>query len=157
MRYLELSRLSNVRYLINNNKIYTTSVNNKTTMYSFMDLQSATNCKSFLTNYKKFYGNYPGKNAKEMEWNGTERTEWNEQLEVEEDTIGNLQNTCLLLNIGLLGITQFNYSFNNKQCNVELQAVDLITDDLEKFKETDDFRYIRYLFFWNNLKNINLN
>jgi hypothetical protein len=37
----------------------------------------------------------------------------------------------LLLNIGLLGITDFNYSFNRGLVNVDLKAVDLITTTYE--------------------------
>ena len=142
-RYLELTKTSKVKYLKSNNKMYTSMVSNKRTMYSFIHHRSADTCVQFLTNYKILYGNYPDTKTQDYT-----------SITVHEETIGSLQNLCALLNIGLLCITEFNYTFNKGSCDVQFEAADLITQDIQELADSKEFDYVKYIYISNLLKKL---
>jgi hypothetical protein len=144
MNYIELKKCSKIKYIKSNTKIYTSRVNNEQVMYSFINEISANNCKQFLKVYKDIHGKYPDNNNSSVQFS-------NEIITIEEETIGSLQNTCLLLNIGLLGITDFNYSFNRGLVNVDFKAANLITEDLEELKQSEQFNYVKNFYMISKL------
>jgi hypothetical protein len=144
MKYIELKKCSKIKYIKSSNKIYTSRVNNEQVLYSFINEISANNCMKFLNVYKNIHGKYPENDNSSIQFS-------NEIITLEEETIGSLQNTCLLLNIGLLGITDFNYSFNRGLVNVEFKAANLITEDLEELKQSEQFNYVKNFYMISKL------
>jgi len=144
MKYIELKKCSKIKYIKSSNKIYTSRVNNEQVLYSFINEISANNCMKFLNVYKNIHGKYPENDNSSIQFS-------NEIITLEEETIGSLQNTCLLLNIGLLGITDFNYSFNRGLVNVDFKAANLITEDLEELKQSEQFNYVKKFYMISKL------
>ena len=144
MKYIELKKCSKIKYIKSSNKIYTSRVNNEQVLYSFINEISANNCMKFLNVYKNIHGKYPENDNSSIQFS-------NEIITLEEETIGSLQNTCLLLNIGLLGITDFNYSFNRGLVNVDFKAANLITEDLEELKQSEQFNYVKNFYMISKL------
>ena len=144
MKYIELKKCSKIKYIKSSNKIYTSRVNNEQVLYSFINEISANNCMKFLNVYKNIHGKYPENDNSSIQFS-------NEIITLEEETIGSLQNTCLLLNIGLLGITDFNYSFNRGLVKVDFKAANLITEDLEELKQSEQFNYVKNFYMISKL------
>jgi len=94
---------------------YSSIINDKQYIYSFVSENYANNCISFLNNYKRLYNKYPDPYNKmvKMVYKNKHAT-FDEQLVVEEEILDSLQTQCLLNNIGLLGITNFEYTYQEK-------------------------------------------
>ena len=134
MGFLYITPTTKIKILTNRKKFYTSFVHDKPTMYSFMNNKSAFGYKKFLTQYKNMYGTYPCiSNNKSVPDNSLD-----DYISIKETEVKPAQNTCLLLNLGLIGITEFDYELHNDRCNLEFNAIDLIGIEHKKIINSPD-------------------
>lgn len=130
----------NLKIIKNSNGFYTSTINDNRTMFSFMNTQSALRCTNFLTHYAEVYGKFPGSTCIPINLDTS--------LTIQEVDIKKVQNTCLLLNLGLIGITEFDYTFYKYDYDVKFRSENLITDELENYRDSQELDRIRMKLFF---------
>ena len=116
---------------------YSTFYKEKQHVYSFLNDHAANKCIDFLKAYRNFHKVYP-------DINGTkENLHSNFDISQQEEYLPGLKHTCLLNNVGLLGVTHFEYSFPDNSFNVEIHTVDLLQYEvLEDYDYIDNLDYL---------------
>jgi hypothetical protein len=126
-----------------NDKYYSSILNDKRYIYSFFDLQSSKNCLSFLQKYKQVNNTYPELHSL------LKRDDEPGEIYIDTETIYALTTRSLLNNIGLIGISSFDYTFYEKYLskknvfNISISAVDLLEN--ESISETEHIDNLNYL------------
>jgi len=120
---------------LNCKNYYTTFINKKQHLYSFADFESANNCANFLCDFKSRYGSWPIINEDDkckikIQESDQELKETFElrlsEISIDTEELVKLQNYSVLNNIGLLGITFFDYKFEPKKIEIYISACDLL-------------------------------
>ena len=94
--------------LISLNKTYYSSlINEKQYIYSFFNTVSTERCISFLTKYKEVNKTYPDLYPQKIRKNKNE----NGNLTIKSEKYDIIKKECLLNNIGIIGITYFDYTY----------------------------------------------
>jgi len=113
-------------------------------IYSFFNETASKNCLSFLEQYYKIYNKYP-------ELYGQQFQKYNDTMEVyiEDETLENMRYRCLLNNIGLVGISSFEYIFLEKFLDkknifdISINAVDLLeNEEIDVITHIDHLNYL---------------
>ena len=130
----------NVKIIKNSTGYYTSTINDNRTMFSFMNTRSASRCKNFLVQYSQVYGKFPGSNCIPIKLDNV--------LSIHDIDIKRAQNTCLLLNLGLIGITEFDYTFDKHHYDVKFRSENLMTDELENYRDSHELDRIRRKLFF---------
>lgn len=135
------SRLHTISLRNKTKNLYTTFINDKQCVYSFLNLESANNCAQFLSDYKHKYNMWPTiNNSDEFQKNliplplETRRSLLDirvNDLILEEEELENLQSYCIINNVGLLGITFFDFKVKDGQTDVFLNGCNLLPEDIE--------------------------
>jgi hypothetical protein len=115
---------------INGDTYYTGMLNDRQYLYSFFNKDSTENCVSFIKRYKLINGKYP-----EHTSTNTQQIDQESEVYIDLEPIESIKSRCLLNNIGLIGITNFEYTFyesylNKKNVfNVTMSGSDLLEQE----------------------------
>jgi hypothetical protein len=112
---------------------YSSILNEKHYICCFYDNKNAEKCMEFLKKYKKINNRYP-------ELHGNKKAlhyiEQNEQLYIDIQSVHFMKSKCLLNNIGLIAITDFDYTYIDRTLgqrnvfDVNISTVDLLDCEL---------------------------
>jgi hypothetical protein len=126
-----------------NDRYYSSILNDKRHIYSFLDSGSSKNCLSFLQKYKQVNNRYPELNCL------LSKEEEQGEIYIEQETIYALRTRCLLNNIGLIGISSFEYTFYEKYLsqknvfNISMSAIDLLENEsVLPIEHIDNLNYL---------------
>ena len=129
---------------INNSEYYSSIIEDKQYIYSFLNEHSANKCIEFLYKYKKVNGNFPNLTGNVISTNFP-----NYDIHVDIESLYGLKERCLLNNIGLIGIVSFEYSFINHVFNkknvfdLNISAIDMLENENQNSIELiDNLNYI---------------
>lgn len=126
---------------------YSGLLDDKHSIYSFLYEKSANDCVSFLKKYKEIHNKYPNlynSTLSKLEQPGS-------QIFVDIETVPSLQKRCLLNNIGLIGITNFDYLYFDKFMDrknifdLSISAIDLIPNKVKEEFKVDQIENLNYL------------
>jgi len=115
---------------------YSSFIDNKQHIYSFLNKETANACVSFLTEFKTMYNNWPVINEENeiMISNrllgGYKHEKLDEYIVINEEEIENMQSYCLFNNLGLLGVTFFDYTFKKSKIDLYISACSLLPEDI---------------------------
>ena len=96
------------------NRYYYHTIDEKISIYGFLNEESAKKCLEFLNVYKKFNLRYPNQ----------EKT--CNDLIIDDEPLVRMQQRCALCNVGLLGITDFKYKYTLNKFDTDYTAVNLL-------------------------------
>jgi hypothetical protein len=126
-----------------NDKYYSSVLDDKRHIYSFLELKSARNCLSFLQKYKQVNNTYPELHSLLL------KKEEDDEIYTQQETIYSLTTRCLLNNIGLMGISSFEYTFYEKYLsqknvfNISMSAIDLLENEsISQIEHIDNLNYL---------------
>jgi hypothetical protein len=126
-------------------KYYSSIFHDKQYIYSFLTNESAETCEKFLKKYKSIHNRYPdllpNKSFKKID-------NMND-IYIDEETIYAMKTRCLINNVGLIGISRFEYTFidsffgQKNVFNLHISAVDLLeNDDINQEQRIDHLNYL---------------
>jgi hypothetical protein len=112
---------------------YSSMLNEKQYICCFYEQKNAEKCIEFLKKYKEINNRYPDihGNNKALHY-----IEQHEELYVDEQSVHFMKTKCMLNNIGLIGITHFDYTYINRVLgqrnvfNVDISAVDILESEI---------------------------
>jgi hypothetical protein len=124
MRFVSVPKYVNV-VVLHDKQYYSSFIDGKQCVVSFMNNQSATKCIQFMNEYKEKYAMYPilGENLMQVRTKQKMHFVYLKNMEVEK-----LQMQCMLFNVGLVGIDNFDYQLNNSKFTLEFGAADLLVN-----------------------------
>jgi hypothetical protein len=112
---------------------YTSFLNDKQYLYSFLTTDAAYKCMDFLKKYKQLNDRYPGLHINHKPVKQCEKTDYG--IYVDEQFYWAIKQNCLLNGVSLIGIKSFDYtlidSFMGKRniFNLDISAIDLLEDE----------------------------
>lgn len=136
-----------LKVIKNNNRYYTSIFNDKQSIYTFTNINSANNCAMFLSEFKHRYGKWPqitSEFAKKQEY--YEKVQFDmiskedrkpvieifgNELLILDEKLEDLQGNCILNNIGLLAITEFKTTVQDEQISMNMRAVSIMPEEFE--------------------------
>ena len=159
-----LKKQSNIIYIIRKKKLkymnwwelpgvdtdtyYSGVLHGKQHICSFVDETAAKNCLSFLKKYKVLNNTYPNPYEKDISLSKKD----NGDIYIDIDTIFSLKTRCLLNNIGLMGISTFEYTFcetfldKKNVFNLTISGIDLLEEqELDNTTQIDHLNYLMEL------------
>jgi hypothetical protein len=127
---------------------YSNILEDKLYLYTFLNYDSVKNCHSFLEKYNAVNGTYPStcvdKNPTNFGGDG--------EIYIDTDTRYSLEHRCLLNNLGLMGITTFEYKYcetflgNKNVFNISVSGIDLLEDEIaDKITQINHLSYLMRL------------
>lgn len=151
----------------NYNKYYTSIIGNNQCLFSFNNKETANKCALFLSEYRHRYGKWPElKNyedqIKDNELQLIEPSKrrpllniFYNDLYVSENDLDELQGICLVCNIELLDITEFDYTIYKNKIDIDFKAASIQTEYDETTSQYLQNLYILILnkLFDNNIDN----
>jgi hypothetical protein len=112
----------------NTQNYYSAYLNNKQNIYSFLNEESAKSCAMFLAEFKSMYNDWPIitedndlKNIKIP--HGRNKNKYDilaDEIVISDELIENMQSYSIFNNIGLLGITYFDYTFKKGKIDMHI-------------------------------------
>jgi len=125
-----------------NKKIYTNYANGKQSIFSFSNFHSAKNCSLYLTNYKNKYDSYPCVIDVDCPPSKLELIENNVvgpfELFIENNNLSDLKKLATVLNLGLVCIEDFKFSFSEQEIYINFFAKDLISNDVFEYNHLEN-------------------
>ena len=125
---------------INEDPFYTGMLNERQYIYSFFNKDSIEKCVSFIKKYKLINGKYPGL---------IDSINENSEVYIDLEPIESIKTRCLLNNIGLIGITNFEYTFYESYLdkknvfNVSMSGSDLLEQEIiDNATKIDHLNYL---------------
>jgi len=121
---------------------YSSYIDNKQHIYSFLNNETANTCVAFLKEFKTMYNSWPVINEQNEIMISNQmlsnyiNEKLNEDIVINEEEIENMQSYCIFNNLGLLGVTFFDYTFKKNKIDLYISACSLIPEDMtidEKF------------------------
>ena len=127
-------------------KYYSSFLQEKHYLYSFTEQHSAERCLAFLKYYNLKNNKYPDLfENDEGVFHGKET----DDIYIDSDFVGSLKMRCMLNNIGLLAINEFDYTFvdfflgRRNVFNLSISAVDLLEDEkINRAKQVEHYNYL---------------
>ena len=162
MHYINIPKVVKVINL--RNKYYTSYLENRLHIYSFLDEKNTQKCLNFCAEFKQKFGYWPELNDTinnqklnllYLNTNNINTLDTiRDQLVIKDILIDDLFTYCKKGNMGLLGITDFDYSILNNKIDISFKAADLIPKQFYINKSfEDDIKKLNAVF---NLNNNNL-
>ena len=146
IKVIKKKELYNTWWSPDKNKYYSSLLNDKQFIYSFLNERSADNCLNFIKKYKKLNGIYP--NLTENSNNNTCSLP-DDELFIDDELLKGLKSRCLINNIGLIGISHFDYTFidsffgKKNVFNLNISAVDLLeNEEIDIDHQVDNLNYL---------------
>ena len=130
---------------IDKDTYYSNILEDKLYLYAFLNDRSAQRCYSFLQKYNIINGRYPSANESDKISNFQESGE----IYIDTDTCYSLSYRGLLNNIGVMGITTFEYTYcetfleKKNVFNLTVSGIDLLED--ETIDTTTQVNHLNYL------------
>jgi hypothetical protein len=128
-------------------RYYSSMLNDKQYIYSFLTPASAENCLSFLKKFKEVNKRYPDLSDERLKIRKPNQSDFN--IYIQDETIWSLKERCLCNNIGLVGITFFEYTYvdsflgQKNVFNLSISAIDLLENEsLDKEGQIEHFNYL---------------
>jgi hypothetical protein len=121
---------------------YSSILEDKLYLYSFLNNQSVQRCYSFLQKYNNIHGQYPSTSESVKPTIFDE----NSDIYIDSDTRYSLEHRCLLNNLGLMGITTFEYTYcetfleRKNVFNLTVSGIDLLEG-----QENDNVTQVNHL------------
>jgi len=130
-------KLNLIKLKFTKNTYYSSILGNKHYIYSFQDKKDAMKCMDFLNSHKNLFFKYPSLLKDTVETNN--KYSINSDIYLEQEDLLIVKNMCLVNNIGLINITNFDYTFVlKKKCfDVNISGTDLLVD--EKIPDFKDY------------------
>jgi len=117
-------------------------------IYSFLNKNAVHNCYAFLKKFKEVKGSYPDLYDNNSMIN-LQKAKLNSEIYIDTDTLYSVKYRCLLNNIGLFGITDFDYDYlgtflNQKDVfNLSVSGIDLLEgEELDYPTKIDHLNYL---------------
>ena len=112
-----------VKVLVHDKKYYSSFIDGRQCVVSFMNDKSASRCIQFLNEYRDKYSVYPvlGEDLRQSRINQVPHDVFLQTMEIEK-----LQTQCILFNVGLVGIDNFDYKLHLSKFTLEFGAADLL-------------------------------
>ena len=129
---------------INEDPFYTGILNDRQYIYSFFNKDSTEKCVSFIKRYKLINGKYPG-----LEETNLQSINEDSEVYIDLEPIESIKTRCLLNNIGLIGITNFEYTFYESYLdkknvfNITMSGSDLLEQEI--IDNTTKIDHLNYL------------
>ena len=122
-------------------KFYSSMLDDKQYIYSFLDSEAAVNCCSFLEKYREVHKRYPALlDSKTVKYN---KNPSDYSIYLEDETLESLKIKCLLNGIGLIGITSFNYTCLNKFFDLNISSINLLeSEEVSISEQIDNLNYL---------------
>jgi hypothetical protein len=125
-------------------KMYSSMFNEKQFIYSFLTHEPSIKCIQFLNKYKQVNGHYPDLHGKHIK-----RKNDNGELYIGYENLKDLKKKCLLNGVGLIGISDFGYTYidsflgQKNVFNLNISAIDLLEDEvLDHNEQIENFNYL---------------
>jgi len=90
-----------------------------------MNDQSAEKCIQFMNEYRDKYSVYPVL-GEELRVNKKVRTDSTHDVSLQLMSVEKLQTQCMLFNVGLVGVDNFDYQLNISKFTLDFGAADLL-------------------------------
>jgi hypothetical protein len=126
-------------------KYYSSILDDKQYIYSFLDTTSSENCLSFLLKHKEIYNRYPDLHSSELFRNNEDC----DPIYIDTENYSLMAQRCLINNISLIGISNFEYTFYERYLdkknvfNVNISAVDLLENQiLDTTEQVENLNYL---------------
>jgi hypothetical protein len=131
----------------NQDNYYSSLLGERQYIYAFLNVQAAKKCYQFLKKYKDVNGRYPDLHGSQKAIKPV--TEESFTVYIDEEPLRGLKKRCSVNGIGLIGISEFDYTFIDTildQKNVfslNLSATDLLSDQVTD--DNDKIENLNYL------------
>ena len=122
-------------------KFYSSMLDDKQYIYSFLDSEAAVNCCSFLEKYREVHKRYPTLlESKTVKYNNDPS---DYSIYLEDETLESLKIKCLLNGIGLMGITSFKYTCLNNSFDLNISSINLLeSEEVSISEQIDNLNYL---------------
>jgi hypothetical protein len=119
-------------------KFYSSILDDRQYIYSFLNSRSSKNCYTFLKKYKEVNGFYP-----DLRKNTLKKIDENFIIYIDDEFYEGLKQRCLLNGVGLIGISNFEYTFSENIFNLHMSAVDLLkNENINCDQQIDNLNYL---------------
>lgn len=124
MRFVSVPKYVHV-IVLHDKKYYSSFIDDRQCVVSFMNDQSAAKCVQFMNEYRDKYSVYPVL-GEELRVNKQIRTESAHNISLQLMNVEKLQTQCMLFNVGLIGVDNFEYQMNISKFTLDFGAADLL-------------------------------
>jgi hypothetical protein len=118
-----------VHVIIHDRKYYSAFINERQHVYSFVHVDSAKRCSKFLAEFKQKYNVFPMLDDLRSIVPIKRIKDYTDEMYIEQVETEELQCKCLTYNIGLIGVSSFDYKIEVDKITVDFEAADLLPDD----------------------------
>lgn len=130
----------------NTDLYYSSLLNDKHYIYSFLNEESAQNCIRFLNKYKQINNNYPNISMKDkLIKNRTDDFE----IYIQDESFYSIKYNCMVNSANLAGILYFDYTFvdsflgKKNVFNLSVSSVDLLeNEEYNQHRQITHFNYL---------------
>ena len=112
--------------------LFSANINDKRTILTFLNHESCYNCITYLNKYKNRYNKMP--NYKPGIYSEKYKNDVSKPLFVSNKSLLDLQYKCFNNRIGLVGVAEFNYSYENNIIITKFSAYDFFDDTEYSYK-----------------------
>ena len=125
-------------------KYYSSIINDKHYIYSFIDENIAEKCKKFIEHYKTINNRYP-----DLSNSIINDPSDNFDIYIEDEILELMKERCLINGIGLINIIDFNYTYSKtflqskNVFNLNIFAVNLLENEIyDQNRQIDNLNYL---------------
>ena len=118
-----------IHVIIHDRNYYSAFMNERQHVYSFVNVDSAKRCSRFLSEFKEKYDVFPMLNDLKSIVPIKKIKDDIDEIYIQQVETEELQSKCLTFNIGLIGVTAFDYKIEVDKITVDFEAADLLPDD----------------------------
>jgi hypothetical protein len=124
-------------------KYYSTTLDDKQYICSFIDNESSNKFKKFIDHYKAVNNRYPNI----LDENELNNDSDNFEVYIEDEILDLMKERCLLNGVSLIGIVDFDYTFtknvNFSVFNLNISAIDLLENEsTDNDRQIDNLNYL---------------
>lgn len=113
-----------MRVLKNGRKYYSSFLDGRQYIYSFIKNEPLRNCQRFISDYKRIHSTFPPADTSYI--NVPTRSENSDYIYVDTEDTEELQRTCLIYNAGLVAIESFEYVSGGDAFDVKISAAEIL-------------------------------
>lgn len=125
--------MSVLRVIKNGPRYYSSFVEDKQHIYSFVRDEPLRNCANFIKDYKRYYKKYPPAETSSRKLSTL--PDYENYIHVEMEDIYILQRRCLMYNVGLLEVGKFEYMFKKGIFDVSISVNSILPEiDIDERK-----------------------
>ena len=155
--YIKNKKDMNIVHIIRKNDLtlphtyYSSVLQNKHYIYSFTSNETAKKCVNFLKHYRLKNNKYPDVygNNHELILEDCKQPILENDIYIDIDTISSLKTRCMINNIGLIAINEFDYIYldfflNQRNVfNLNISGIDLLEgEEIDYNKQLEHLKYL---------------